>query len=147
MGRLPSSDSDAEHPGLDVDDLAGPHVAELAAAVPAAGLVDGGPGRVAQLGPRLVGVKFPQVDRRDRLAFVQAHQPTPRGIQVEGLAVRGGQANELGGRLGQHASQRVGIGFEGIRPITHNHTPLPAVPSLVYQRIVAAAIARICAGS
>ena len=54
-----------------------------------------------------------------RLAFVQAHQPAAGGIQVERLAVRGGQANELGGRLGQHASQRIGIGFKSIRPIAH----------------------------
>ena len=70
---------DAEHFCLGVDELARPPIAEAAAALPAADFVDGGPGGVAQLGPRLLGVEFAQIDRRGRLIFAQADQPPTGG--------------------------------------------------------------------
>ncbi len=121
---------DPKHFRVHVDELAGLHVAEPAAALPAPGLVDRRPGRVAQFVPRFLGVKLAQVDGRGRPVFVQPHQVAAGRIQVEGLAVRGGQADELGGRIGQQASQGIGIGPEHPRPVSHRATP-PHLPVIM----------------
>ena len=60
---------------------------------------------------------------------VQAHQSLPGRIQIERLAVRSGQQDEIGGGIGQDASQRLGAGVEQIRPFAHYPAP-PTVRSL-----------------
>ena len=108
-----------EELGLDVDRLAGAEVAQAAAALPAAGPVDGRHGHVAEFGPGLFGVEVAQGDGGDRLPVAQPHQPLAGGVEIERLAVRGRQADEIGGRLGQDTSQRVGAGVRQIRPLSH----------------------------
>ena len=114
---------DPKHFRVHVDEFAGLGMAEPAAALPAAALVDGRPGHVAQLVPRLLGVELAQIDGGCRLVLGQPHQAASGRIQIERLAVRGGQADELRGRVGQQTPHRIGVGPEHLRPIAHRQTP------------------------
>ncbi len=92
-------------------------------AFPLAGLVHARHGHVAEFLPRFVGIEVVQGDAGQRGFLIQADPAAGGRVQIEQLAVRGCQANEIGNTFHQRTEDRIGVCPQDFADFAHFPAP------------------------